>query len=59
MRGPVKGSLLENLVQDSKIPEVERRKPPFLGQLYLGKGSQREWVVRKMLPTSLLPAFAP
>jgi hypothetical protein len=38
MRGPVKGSLLENLLQDLKIPGVERRKLQFTGLKGLGEG---------------------
>jgi hypothetical protein len=50
MRGPVKRSLLENLLQDSKIPEVERRRLPSTSLEGLGEGPQREWVWGKTLP---------
>jgi hypothetical protein len=50
---PVKGSLLENLLEDWKILEVKRRKPLSTHLKGLGEGILREWVVRETLSTSL------
>jgi hypothetical protein len=50
MREPVKRSLLENLLQDSKIPEVERRKLQSASLKGLGERPLREWVKGKTLP---------
>jgi hypothetical protein len=53
MRGPVKGSLLENLLQGSKILEVERGKPQSTCLVRLGEGPQWKWVGGETLPTFL------
>jgi hypothetical protein len=59
MKGSVKGSLLENLLQDSKIPEVERGQPQSAWPVELGENPWWEWVGDKTPPELPKPLLLP